>query len=183
MAFLTRAFNLLIITVLHLKRKEIIMYSKVKVLGRAVHPMLVSFPIVFYTGAFVCFCLFQGTENLFWYRVAYMTNLAGVCAAVIAALPGSIDLYSGVPKNTAAKKRGYIHAALNVTALILFSINLYLIWGTFNAAVSPNIINAMITGLGFGLTVVAAYHGYTLVAKDKVGVDLTPEQERIEVST
>lgn len=156
------------------------MYSKVKILGRAVHPMLVSFPIVFYTAAFVCFCLFQSTENLFWYRVAYMTNLAGVCAAVLAAIPGSIDLYAGVPKNTEPKKRGYIHAALNVTALVLFSANLFLIWGTFNAQVLPNIINVFITGVGFGLTVVAGYHGYTLVGKDKLGVDLTPEQERIE---
>lgn len=159
------------------------MYSKVKILGRAVHPMLVSFPIVFYTGAFVCFCLFQGTENLFWYRVAFMTNLAGVCAAVVAALPGAIDLYAGVPKSSPAKKRGYIHAALNVTALVLFAINLYLIWGTFNTAVLPNSINSMITGLGFGLTVVAAYHGQTLVAKDHVGVDLSPEQEQLEVNT
>lgn len=159
------------------------MYSKVKILGRAVHPMLVSFPIVFNTAAFVCFCLFQSTENLFWYRVAYMTNFAGVVAAVFAAIPGAIDLYVGVPKDTPAKKRGMIHAALNSASLVLFAINLFLIWGTFNAQVLPNITNVLLTGLGFGLTVVAAYHGYTLVAKNKVGVDLTPEQEKIEVTT
>ncbi|WP_409477309.1 DUF2231 domain-containing protein [Pseudobdellovibrio sp. HCB154] len=157
------------------------MYSKVKILGRAVHPMLVSFPIVFYTAAFVCFCLFQNTANLFWYRVAFIANLAGVVAAAAAAVPGSIDLFIGVPKNTEPRRRGYLHAALNVSSLILFAINLYLIWGTFNMSVTPNSINAVITGIGFGLTVVAAYHGHTLVARDKVGVDLTPEQERIEI--
>ena len=156
------------------------MYSKVKVLGRAVHPMLVSFPIVFNTAAFVCFCLFQGSENLFWYRVAYMCNFAGVIAAVVAAIPGSIDLYAGVPKNTEPKRRGYLHAALNVTSLFFFSANLFLIWGTFNAQVIPQITNVIVTGIGFGLTAVAAYHGYTLVGKDKLGVDLTSEQERLE---
>lgn len=157
------------------------MYSKVKILGRAVHPMLVSFPIVFYTAAFVCFCLFQVTANLFWYRVAFIANVAGVAAAVIAAIPGSIDLFVGIPKDTEPRRRGYLHASLNVFSLLLFSANLYLIWGTFNASVVPNSVNMVITGIGFGLTLVAAYHGHTLVAKDKVGVDLTPEQERIEI--
>ncbi|MCM2352854.1 MAG: DUF2231 domain-containing protein [Pseudobdellovibrio sp.] len=157
------------------------MYSKVKILGQAVHPMLVSFPIVFYTAAFASFCLFQNTANPFWYRVAFIANFAGVATAVLAALPGAIDLFFGVPKETEARKRGYLHAALNVVSLVLFAINLYLIWGTFNMTVTPNSINAVITGIGFGLTVVAAYHGHTLVAKNHVGVDLTPEQEKIEI--
>jgi uncharacterized membrane protein len=157
------------------------MYSKVKIMGRAVHPMLVSFPIVLYTAAFVCFCIYQSTVNPFWYRVAFIGNLAGVCAAVLAAIPGSIDLAAGVPKNTEAKKRGIIHATLNVLSLILFSINLYLIWGTFNLAPEPNILNVFITGAGFILTVFAGYHGYTLVQKNKLAVNLTPEQERIEL--
>lgn len=157
------------------------MYSKVKILGQAVHPMLVSFPIVFYTAAFVCFCLFQNSVNPFWYRVAFAANAAGVATAVLAALPGAIDFFFGIPKDTEARKRGWLHAALNVTALVLFAINLYLIWGTFNMAVSPNSINAVITGIGFGLTVVAAYHGHALISKDHADVDLTPEQERIDI--
>lgn len=157
------------------------MYSKVKIMGQAVHPMLVSFPIVFYTAAFACFCLFQNTINPFWYRVAYIANFVGVATAVLAALPGAIDLFFGVPKNTEAKRRGYLHAILNVVSLVLFSINLYLIWGTFSMTVTPNSINAVITGIGFGLTVVAGYHGHALIAKHHLAVDLTPEQERIEI--
>lgn len=157
------------------------MYSKVKIMGRALHPMLVSFPIVLYTAAFVCFSVYQGTVNPFWYRVAFIANVAGVCAALIAAIPGSIDLAAGVPKNTEPKRRGKMHAILNVLALVVFAINLYLIWGTFNLAPEPNILNVFFTGFGFFLTVFAAYHGYTLVAKNKLGVDLTPEQERIEI--
>lgn len=155
------------------------MYSKVKLFGRALHPMLVSFPIVLYTATFVCFCIFQSTNNLFWYRVAFMTNLVGVCAAVLAAIPGSLDL-SAVPKNTEARARGKKHAILNVTSLVLFAINLYLIWGTFNAVVQPNLTNIYITGLAFCFTVAAGYLGYTLVGKNKLGVDLSPEQERLE---
>lgn len=157
------------------------MYSKVKILGQAVHPMLVSFPIVFYTAAFVCFCLFQNTADPFWYRVAFIANFAGVATAVFAAVPGAIDLFFGIPKNSEPRRRGYLHAALNVVSLVLFSINLYLIWGTFNMSVTPNSINAVITGIGFGLTVVAGYHGHALIAKYHAAVDLTPEQERIEV--
>ena len=158
------------------------MYSKVKILGRSVHPMLVSFPIVFYTAAFVCFSLFQSTENLFWYRVAFIANAAGVMTAVLAAIPGVIDLLFGVPSDkTEIRNRGFLHAALNVTALLLFCINQYLIAGTFDTAVSPNSFNLIIAGIGFGLTVVAGYHGHTLVAKHKLGVELSTEQERIEV--
>jgi uncharacterized membrane protein len=146
------------------------MYSKVKVFGRALHPMLVSFPIVLYTAAFVCFCLYQATINPFWYRVAFIANLVGVCTAILAAIPGSLDL-SVVVKDTEAKKRGLKHAVLNVASLILFAVNLYLIWGTFNVQPLPNMINVYITGLGFGLTVAASYLGYTLVGKNHLGVD------------
>lgn len=155
------------------------MYSKVKIFGRALHPMLVSFPIVLYTATFVCFCLYQATVNPFWFRVAFIGNTAGVCAAVLAAIPGSLDL-SAVPKDTEARKRGSKHATLNVLSLLLFAFNLYLIWGTFNAPPQPNVTNIFVTGLGFCLTAAAGYLGYTLVGRNKLGVDLTPEQERIE---
>lgn len=155
------------------------MYSKVKVFGRALHPMLVSFPIVLYTASFVCFCLYQATVNPFWFRVAFIANAAGVCAAVLAAIPGSIDL-SAVPKNAEAKKRGINHAVLNTASLVLFAINLYLIWGMFSAPPQPNAMNIYMTGLAFVLTAAAGYLGYTLVGKNKLGVDLSPEQERQE---
>lgn len=158
------------------------MYSKVKIMGQALHPKLVGFPITLYTSAFICFCLYQYNGNPFWYRVAFLSNMAGVVMALVAAIPGFIDWSSGIPAGTDAKRRGLKHGLLNISALVFYMFNAFLIWGTFNLVPLPKIQNVIITGIGFVLAVVAAYHGYNLVAKNKAGIDLTPEQERIELS-
>lgn len=151
------------------------MYHKRKFFGRALHPMMVSFPIVLYSAAFVCFCLYQGLANPFWYRVAFIANLIGVCAAILAAIPGSLDL-STVSKDNKARSMGLKHAGLNVASLILFAVNLYLIWGTFNIQPRPNISNVFITDLGLGLTLAASYLGYSLMGKSGLGADDTSQQ-------
>lgn len=80
------------------------MYSKIKIFGHPIHPMLVAYPIAFYTATLVCYIVYNSNQNVFWFKVAYAANLAGIIMAVVAALPGFIDwLY--IPSNTAAKKR------------------------------------------------------------------------------
>jgi uncharacterized membrane protein len=53
------------------------MYSKVRIFYHPVHPMLVAFPVAFYTVAMVCFLLCNNTDNPFWFKVAAAVTLAG----------------------------------------------------------------------------------------------------------
>lgn len=155
------------------------MYSKIKLFGHPIHPMIVAFPITSYTVAFAGFLAFQLSGNAYWYKTALYSNYAGVFTALLAAVPGFLDWYLGIPKVTAAKQRGLLHAGLNEGALLLFAINALAFRGTANTA-SLSWTPVLLTGVGLLLTLAAGYHGFALTATHKVGVDLTPEQERLE---
>lgn len=157
------------------------MYSKINIKGHPIHPMFVSFPIAFYTAAFACFLAYQINGNVFWHNVGFISNIAGVATALLAAVPGILEWQMGIPKNTKAKKRGAIHGLLNVSALLFFAFNLYFLRGTMD---NPPVTlwPLMLTGAGLILTVFAGWHGFALITHHKVGVDLTPQQEQIEAS-
>lgn len=156
------------------------MYSKARILGHPIHPMLVAFPVAFYTSTFVAFLLYAGGHDAFWYRVAYTANWAGVVMALVAAVPGFIDWAVGIPPGTGAKSTGFLHMSLNVSALVLFLIN-----GLVYSSRSDQLMPAPGAGLvlsaaGIALTLGAGYLGWKLVQDHHVGVHLTAEQERLE---
>lgn len=154
------------------------MYSKAKIVGHPVHPMLVTFPIAFYFSTLIAFIIFSASDNAFWFKVGVAANVAGVVMAVIAASFGFIDWYLGIPAGSSAKNTGLKHMALNSLTLILFLICMILNVGQWNA-VTPVARGTIILPLiGVLLTVAAGYFGWTLVQKHFVGVDFTPDEER-----
>lgn len=78
------------------------MYSKVKIFGHPVHPMLIAYPIAFYTSTLVAFLIYAANGNGFWFKVAVAANVAGVIMAAVAALPGFIDWAVGIPSRSPA---------------------------------------------------------------------------------
>jgi hypothetical protein len=96
------------------------MYSKVKLFGHPIHPMLVAFPVAAYTGTLATFVVYDVNGHPFWLNAAIALNVAGVCAAVLAALPGLVDWLFGIPRRSGAKTVGLFHAFFNVAALGLF---------------------------------------------------------------
>jgi len=156
------------------------MYSKVKILGHPVHPMLVGFPVAFYTATFVGFVVYAATDNPFWYRLAVVANWAGVVTAAVAALPGFIDWATGIPRGTAAKQTGLIHMALNVTALTVFLINGLVTTDRWDEVFPPSGVGIVLSAIGVMFTMGAGFFGWKLVQDHHVGVRLSPEQERLE---
>ena len=67
------------------------MYSKIKIAGHPVHPMLINYPVALYTASVVCYIVYGANTNPFWFKVAVVANGAGVLMAIVAALPGFID--------------------------------------------------------------------------------------------
>ena len=82
------------------------MYSKAKVGGHPVHPMLVAFPVASYTGALVGFAVYVANGHQFWLNLAIALSIAGAGSAVLAALPGFVDLTFGVPRRSQVKVVG-----------------------------------------------------------------------------
>jgi uncharacterized membrane protein len=149
------------------------MYSRVKIFGHPLHPMLVAFPVAFYTATLAALIAFHVTADEFWLRVSFVANVAGVAMALLAALPGFIDWAFGIPRRTAAKQTGLYHMLLNVSALVLFALNL--------ALREPG-VGLLLCGLGFALTLIAGFLGWSLVQRHHVGVDPPDIDERIEAT-
>jgi uncharacterized membrane protein len=150
------------------------MYSKIKIAGHPLHPMLVAFPIAFYTATVAGYITYACNEEVFWYRLAYVANAAGVAMAIVAALPGFID-WLNIPADSRAKKTGLFHMTANVIALLLYGINFWLQcdkWNDNDPSLGPAIV---LTGLGFFITIAAGFLGWTLVQKHHVGVDIRKE--------
>jgi uncharacterized membrane protein len=157
---------------------ETLMYSKVKVLGHPVHPMLVPLVIGSYAGALFGYLIFAATGGPFWFHFGYVCNSAGVLMAVAAAIPGFIDWLWGIPRETAAKADGLKHMVLNVTALALFSANLGIYFGQWNTAIPDARFSFVLPLLGVLVSIGAGYLGWTLVQKHHVGILFTKKEEQ-----
>jgi uncharacterized membrane protein len=156
------------------------MYSKVTLLGHPVHPMLVSYPIAFYTATAVAWLLFVTTSGGYvWVDVAIAANVAGVIMAVVAAIPGFLDWSTGIPNGTAAKRHGTIHLTLNVIALALMLVNAALHLDRWSPTNHPHSLTGFILSLlAVGCTIAAGFFGWTMVQNDYIGVSLSPDDAR-----
>ena len=152
------------------------MYSKIKILGHPIHPMLIAYPVALYTATLICYIVYNSNHDVFWFKVAYVANLAGIIMAAIAALPGFID-WLGIPANTEAKKTGVFHMICNVVALILYAACYFMQkdkWNDPNPVVGSAIV---LSALGFIITLVAGFLGWALVQNHHVGVNTFTDAE------
>jgi uncharacterized membrane protein len=156
------------------------MYSRIKIAGHPVHPMLVGFPVALYTATLACYAACALGADPFWFRVGVYANLAGVVMAVVAALPGFIDWAFGIPSGIPAKATGWAHMLFNVAALVVFAANAYLQWGQRLALQPATTVAVLLALLGVCLTIAAGFLGWKMVQVHHVGVELTSEQQRLE---
>lgn len=160
------------------------MQSKITILGHPAHPMLVSFPIAFYTATLVCSIVYASTGNTFWFRVAFIANCAAIVMAVVAVLPGLIDwLY--IPTTSDAKGTGLKHMVANVFSLGFFTANAAVNYTKLSAPHPPAMAPVFLTAVGFLIMLYAGFKGWKMVQTHHVGVDMfakenLPEQHEVE---
>ena len=155
------------------------MDSKAKILGHPMYPMLIAYPIAFYTGTLVGLIIYAVTGSLFWLQLTITLNVAAVVMALLAAIPGFIDWAMGVPNGTSAKRTGLIHMVLNVAALALFIVSCFAYYAYWSgpAGVNPT-LGIVLTGIGVALTVAAGFQGWSLVQDHHLGVTSPPDSRR-----
>lgn len=146
------------------------MYSKARIAKHPIHPMLVAFPTVLYvlTTAALAACWITG--DAFYERVAFDANVAGIALALVAAVPGAIDLFV-LPRDTAPRVTGARHGRLAMFATLLYSCAAVLQYEGFD-------VRAALVAAGLGVLVLGrvAFLGWTMVQTHKVGV--TPNHLR-----
>ena len=143
------------------------MKSTAHIKGHPLHPILVSFPIAFYTGTLL-FDILAKTYSPEFLFTAYNLEIAALISAAIAAVPGIIDYVKTVPPNSTAKTRGTKHALTNVAVIIFYVAAL--IYRAKNEVPNINILIAL-EGAGWILLLVAGWMGGTLVYRNQIGVD------------
>jgi uncharacterized membrane protein/nitrite reductase/ring-hydroxylating ferredoxin subunit len=143
------------------------MKSKAQINGHPLHPILVSFPIAFFTGS----CLFDiagwlTDKNDLW-QTGYWLQIAGVGFALLAAVPGAIDYFFTVPPKSTAKKRATQHALINIGTVGLFAA----IWFYRRSVNTPTYILIIPEIAGLVSLSIAGWMGGTLVYRNQIGVD------------
>lgn len=143
------------------------MYSKVKAMGHPLHLMLVSFPIGLWLTSVVFDLIHFITGNGYWSGVAFWMITAGTVGGLIAALAGATD-WTGIPKDTRAKRVGMIHGLGNTIVLSLFVAS-WLV--RLHAPDDPSIIAYVLSFLGAALVSGTAWLGGELTGHYGVGIE------------
>jgi nitrite reductase/ring-hydroxylating ferredoxin subunit/uncharacterized membrane protein len=144
------------------------MKSRAHIKSHPLHPILIPFPIAFFTGTVVCHAAALLLDKNEWLDIATWLNAAGIIGAIAAAIPGVIDYVHTVPPQSSAKKRATQHGLLNSTMLVLFIMAFF-----YRRQEAPH--HGLLLGgelFGLGLMLVAGWLGGTLVHRNQIGVDV-----------
>lgn len=141
------------------------MRSRASIKSHPIHPILISFPIAFFTGTFIADIISVVSDQINLAGTVRYLNIAAIGFALLAAVPGIIDYIYTVPPKSSAKKRATSHALLNVTTILLFTL-VYFKRDEFSTQVIIGIEALAMITLG-----IAGWHGGTLVYRNQIGVD------------
>lgn len=143
------------------------MRSKAHLKSHPLHPMLIPFPLAFFSGTFLFDLAGYISDTPALWQTGFYLQIAGVGFALLAAVPGIIDYIYTVPPKSSAKKRASIHGLLNV-------LNVVLQLGTWFYRRGDEFNPLIVLGLeaaGMALLVIAGWMGGTLVYRNQIGVD------------
>jgi uncharacterized membrane protein len=147
------------------------MRTPASVAGHPIHPMLVPIPIGLWIFSLVADLMHAGgSANPAWPTVALYCMGGGIVGALLAAVPGLIDLLSlpAGPRSTALK-----HMGINLTVVVLYVINF---WMRSQSSGEPGKL-VWLSVLSIGLLVISGWLGGKMVYEHGVAVD-TPADPR-----
>jgi uncharacterized membrane protein len=148
------------------------MRTPASIAAHPIHPMLVPLPIGLWIFSLVC-DLFHagGSTNPTWTTVALYTMGGGIAGALLAAVPGLIDLLSLPP---GPRRTALTHMAINLTVVVLYVINF---WMRLGSPERPgNLI--WLSVIAIGLLVVSGWLGGKMVYVHGIAVDTPAEPTR-----
>lgn len=143
------------------------MESRVKLLGHAIHPILIVFPLGLLATGVVFDVIYLIWGNPTFATVAYWMIAAGIIGGFLAAPFGTFD-WLAIPSGTRAKRIGLLHGGANVVALLIF-IGSW--WLRSDAPEKPEMAANILSFAGLGVALVGGWLGGELVERLGVGVD------------
>lgn len=133
-----------------------------------IHPMLVPLPIGLWVFSFACDLIYQfGAHDAVWKTVALYSMAGGIIGALLAAIPGLIDLLSLPPD---PRGTAIVHMTINLIVVALFAVNFWLRFRSADAGAGST--NTVWLSLGaIVLLVISGWLGGKLVYEKAVAVD------------
>ncbi len=142
------------------------MESRAKLLGPAIHPILIVFPLGLLATGVIFDVIYLIWGNPTFATVAYYMIAAGIVGGAFAAPPGWIDWFA-IPSGTRAKSVGLTHGLGNVLVLILFIGSWLLLRNSPNFM--PDTLAYILSFAGAGLALLTGWLGGELVERLGVG--------------
>jgi uncharacterized membrane protein len=140
------------------------MRTPASIAGHPIHPMLVPIPIGLWIFSLVCDLIHAGgSSNPAWSTVALYTMGGGIVGALLAAVPGLIDLLSLPP---GPRKTGITHMAINLTVVVLYIINFWLRLNSPDKAGTA----VWLSVIAIGLLVISGWLGGKMVYEHGIAV-------------
>ena len=144
------------------------MRSRAHLSSHPMHPMLIPFPFAFLAGAVIFDVAGRVTGNSSLWTTGSHLSIAGVIAALVAAVPGIIDYLTVIPPNSSGKKRATWHMVVNLAVVALF-LAAWLLRG--EATTPPSNAILALELVAAALLMVGGWMGGTLVHRNQIGVD------------
>ncbi len=129
--------------------------------------MLVVFPIGLFVFSFICdLGSLAAPDAQPWMSAALYTMVGGFVGGLAAAVPGAIDLLS--IRELRVRKIGLLHMALNLVAVTLYGVNL---WLRFRADGNNQGLPLVLSLISVAMLGISGWLGGELVFRNGVGVD------------
>ncbi len=153
------------------------MRTPARVAKHPIHPMLVPLPIGLWIFSLVCDLAHAfGAASPNWEIVAWYTMIGGIVGALLAAIPGLVDLLS-LP--SAVKATGVKHMALNLTIVVLYVINAWVRRdGVTSAAVWLSVLSIVLLAVSGWLGGKMVYEAGVAVEPQALGSERYQGPER-----
>lgn len=140
------------------------MNTPASVKSHPIHVMLVGFPIGLWTFSLICDLIYYARGTPEWKLAAYYTLGGGIVGALVAAVPGLIDLLA--IKDAGSRRIGLWHMGINLVALAIFGASFWLRRGDLEAD-----LPAWLSLIGVAGIFVAGWLGGELVHVRHVSVE------------
>jgi uncharacterized membrane protein len=140
--------------------------STARIAGHPIHPMLVPFPIVCFTGTLVTDIVYWRTADMFWGDMSDWLLTAGLVISVFVVIAGLTDFLGDA--RIRALPQAWIHGLGNGAALVLAIFNGFVhTRDAYTSVVPTGLILSALTVL---ILMVTGWLGWDLVYRHRVGV-------------
>lgn len=151
------------------------MSTRVSIARHPIHPMLVTLPIGLWVFSLICDFAYIGTDDARWAVTAYFTLGAGIVGALLAAVPGFIDLLG--LHDQRAVRIGTYHLVLNLAIVV---VQAWSFWLRMEDGGHPDVLARAISIVAVVALVISGWLGGHLV--HVMGVTLPQHQEGAAVA-